>query len=144
MPKKNFNKTNSKGFTLLELLVVISIIGLLVAIGVASFITAQRKGRDARRKSDVKSIQDGFEQYFSANSNNYATAAQGCTYMFRDGDIFPGGEPTDPKGGPYTYSNCSTSSYCVCAEMETCVGNKASASCTASAGDAYFCLSNLQ
>ena len=44
------------GFTLIELLIVIVIIGILAAITVASFAQAQRKSRDAKRKSDLEII----------------------------------------------------------------------------------------
>ena len=58
----------SKGFTLIELLVVIAIIGLLASIILASLNTAQQKGRDARRISDLKEIQLALELYYDANS----------------------------------------------------------------------------
>lgn len=48
--------TRSRGFTLIELLVVIAIIGLLASIILASLNTAQQKGRDARRVSDLQEI----------------------------------------------------------------------------------------
>lgn len=46
----------NRGFTLIELLVVIAIIGVLATIIVASFTSAQRRGRDARRKADMDAI----------------------------------------------------------------------------------------
>ncbi|MFZ1721320.1 MAG: type II secretion system protein, partial [Microgenomates group bacterium] len=52
-----FRTSRQSGFSLLELLVVISIIAILVAMGVAGFTTAQRKARDARRSGDLKAIQ---------------------------------------------------------------------------------------
>ena len=55
------------GFTLIELLVVISIIGILVAGATASWTNAQRKSRDAKRKSDFKSVQTALELYFQTN-----------------------------------------------------------------------------
>ena len=56
-----------KGFTLIELLVVIAIIGILASIILASLSTAQAKGRDARRISDIKQIQLALELYYDAN-----------------------------------------------------------------------------
>jgi prepilin-type N-terminal cleavage/methylation domain-containing protein len=43
------NKRNSKGFTLMELLVVVSIIGLLVAVIIAALNTSREKGRNSAR-----------------------------------------------------------------------------------------------
>ncbi|NCO89124.1 type II secretion system protein, partial [Candidatus Roizmanbacteria bacterium] len=40
-----------KAFTLLEILVVIGIISIMVAMGTASYSTAQKKARDAKRKT---------------------------------------------------------------------------------------------
>jgi prepilin-type N-terminal cleavage/methylation domain-containing protein len=47
----------AKAFTIIELLVVISIIGILATIVLASLSTSRAKGRDARRIADMKSIQ---------------------------------------------------------------------------------------
>lgn len=52
-----------RGFTLIELLVVIAIIGLLATFIVASFGSAQAKGRDARRKADMDAISTALELF---------------------------------------------------------------------------------
>lgn len=52
-----------QGFTLIELLVVIAIIGILATIIVASFTSAQRRGRDARRKGDLDAIKKALVLY---------------------------------------------------------------------------------
>ncbi len=63
-----FKINNWEGFTLIEILVVISIIGILAAISLASFTSAQRQARDTQRKSDLKQYQTALETF--ANKNN--------------------------------------------------------------------------
>lgn len=55
------------GFTLVELLVVISIIGLLSSIVLTSVNSARAKARDARRIADLDQIRTALEFYFDAN-----------------------------------------------------------------------------
>ncbi len=73
----------SKGFTLVELLVVMSIIGVLAALAVGSFRTAQMRGRDATRKSDLKQISNALELFY-ADYGKYPSASSGtisaCSY----------------------------------------------------------------
>lgn len=139
-------KQHKNGFSLLELLVVISIMGILIAMGTAAFSTAQKKSRDARRRSDIKAMQDGFEQYNADNAGAYST----CNTMFADSEIFPAGQPRDPKStAPYIYA-CNapsgTYSYCVCARLESGGGNATSNTCSGlgSTNGDYYCLVNLQ
>lgn len=135
-----FNQKRA-GFTLLELLVVISIIGILLALGVVAFTTAQRKGRDAKRRADIKSIQDGFEQYY-ANEGSYGAICN-AMYTFNDPQIFPAGAPMDPREGAYPCSSAAAG-YCVCASLEADDGNASNASCNFSTASGYYCLTNLQ
>ncbi len=51
------------GFTLLELLVVVAIIGTLSAILLPNFTAMRQRGRDTTRKSDLKTIQKALELY---------------------------------------------------------------------------------
>jgi prepilin-type N-terminal cleavage/methylation domain-containing protein len=59
---KNISK---KGFTLVELLVVISIIGLLSTIAVVSLGAARSKARDAKRIADMKQVSTSLEQFYA-------------------------------------------------------------------------------
>lgn len=60
------NKKN-KGFTLIELLVVIAIIGVLAAIVLGSLNVARLKSRDAKRKLDLKQMQNALTMYYVSN-----------------------------------------------------------------------------
>lgn len=62
-------KLNSKGFTIIELLVVIVIIGILVALALPNLFSAQQRGRDTERKNDLKNISQKLETYFNDNTS---------------------------------------------------------------------------
>lgn len=59
-----------KAFTIVELLVVISIISILLSIGIYSVTAARKRSRDTERKSDLQSIQVALESYKS-NKKQY-------------------------------------------------------------------------
>lgn len=65
--KKNFESVH-KGFTLVELLIVISIITFLVLMGISYFRSQIFKGHDAVRKADLKRLQISFEEYEKDNN----------------------------------------------------------------------------
>jgi len=67
----------SKGFTLVELLVVMAILGILVTLIGGGFRTAQMRGRDAQRKSDLKEIANSLELFY-ADHNRYPSALNGA------------------------------------------------------------------
>lgn len=60
--QSGFTHANA-GFTLIELLVVIAIIGILSSIVMASVNSARVKARDAKRMSEIKSINDAIQLY---------------------------------------------------------------------------------
>ena len=70
-------RTQTRGFTLIELLVVIAIIGILSSVVLASLNSARKKGRDARRISDIKQLQLALELYNDTNQG-FPTAAEAC------------------------------------------------------------------
>lgn len=67
-------KNNKKGFTLIEILVVVSIIGLLASVVLVGLGGIQAKGADARRIADLRQVQNGLELYYSKNFS-YPTAS---------------------------------------------------------------------
>lgn len=53
----------AKGFTLIELLIAITIIAILIGLGTYTWINAQEKGRDGKRKNEIKEVQKALELY---------------------------------------------------------------------------------
>lgn len=65
--KKSFSifKNHIRGFTLVELLVVMAIISLLATVILGGFRASQRRSRDTARKSDLKQISNALEMFYS-------------------------------------------------------------------------------
>lgn len=69
------SKARHDGFTLVELLVVILIIGILAAIAVPVFLNQRSKGYDAQAKSDLRNLAN-FEEVYLNDADSYGTIAQ--------------------------------------------------------------------
>lgn len=68
------------GFTLVELLVVISIIAVLSVIGITIFSSAQKSARDGQRISNIHNLMNALEQYNTANGR-YPDACNSSTSL---------------------------------------------------------------
>lgn len=62
--------SRKKGFTLIELLIVVAIIGVLSAVVLVSLNSARAKGRDAKRMSDMRQMQNAIELYMADNGGS--------------------------------------------------------------------------
>lgn len=58
-------KAKQAGFTLMELLVVIVLLGIIITLGLTSYTSSQKKSRDMRRKSDLRNISIVLEAYYT-------------------------------------------------------------------------------
>jgi len=112
-------KIVSSGFTLIELMVVMVLLGMLSILALSMFQGSQKRTRDVRRKSDLVQMTKALEMYF-ADKSGYP-ASTGGNIMGCGADVNPvacvwGSPwargtatymqtlPMDPTGGIYCYS----------------------------------------
>ncbi len=62
-------KKNNKGFTIVELLIVIVVIGILALLVITTYSGIQAKARNAKRAADLLSLQTQLEAYFTQASH---------------------------------------------------------------------------
>jgi type IV pilus assembly protein PilA len=74
---RNRMASEESGFTLVELLVVMLILGLLAAIAIPSFFNQRDKARDADAKASARSAQTAIETYATDNNGAYTGAVAG-------------------------------------------------------------------
>ena len=113
------------GFTLLELLIVIVIIGILALLIIPNITSAPKKARDTKRKTDITTLRKGLEEYFVNNNVYPDSTGTGLSALTTGTAPIVKTLPTDPKNAsPYTYvytSANSNSTY----TLDACLENDA-------------------
>jgi len=85
---------NRKGFTLIELMIVVVIIGILAAIAIPNFISMQSRAKEASVKGNAHSLQLAVEDYSVVNDGTLPALGD------IDAAMFPGGNfPENPFDG---------------------------------------------
>ncbi len=106
---------DDEGFTLLELMVVVVIIGILAVMIVPRVIDRPDQARMIRAQQDIKVIENALEMY-RLDNQTYPTTAQGLTALVErptsnpvpknwSGSGYLRSLPTDPWGNDYQYLN---------------------------------------
>jgi type II secretion system protein G len=80
---------SEQGFTLVELLVVMLILGLLAAIAIPSFFNQRDKARDADAKEAVRTAQTSIETYATDHDGQYNSSGAGAVTATDLGNIEP-------------------------------------------------------
>ncbi len=94
-------RCNEAGFTLVELMVVIVIIGLLATVVVINVMPATDRAALTKARADITTLEQGVEMY-RLNKLQYPAAGEGLQAVVNEG--FVKRLPNDPWGNPYRYA----------------------------------------
>ena len=96
------NRHNEDGFTLVEVMVTLVIIGLLTTFVVLNVLPAQGKAQVQKAKGDISAIETAMEMY-KLDNFEYPTEQEGLEALTASGVIKK--MSLDPWGNPYEYRN---------------------------------------
>jgi len=130
------------GFTLIEVLIVATIISLLASVGITSYSSFNQSSRDARRKADLEQVRGALELY---RSNNSAYPTPGGTYGLPFGtaglsdatNTYMSKIPQDPKSSYSYFYTVDSGDYTIGSLLEgtsTCLASSGT-DCQTTAGE---------
>ena len=91
---------NVKGFTLIELMIVVLIIGILAAIAIPNFVSMQDRAKEGAVKSNMHTLQLAIEDFAVTNDGVYPVAGDAAAVTA----LLPGGAAPD---NPFTGAACA-------------------------------------
>ena len=140
---KRMGKCTKSGFTLVELLVSITIIMVLTVTAVVNYGNAQKNARDAKRKADLEQIRAALEMYKTDNHWYPNSGSGNWTNVTNLGTLlapYLSPLPFPPKTGEAYYYKATNASggkyygYCLSSDMEA---SNPPDSCTPYSGHEY-------
>jgi len=113
---------NQRAFTMIELLVVATIMILLTTIGLISFSQASISSRNAKRKADLETLRQAltlYKQDYGYYANASTVSFSGLVSTLYTGEYLSTTTLTDPKNvSPYVYqATCSLTSGGTCTKV---------------------------
>ncbi len=97
------SRIRTRGFTLIEILIVVFIIGILSSIVLVGLGSFRARGRDARRIADLRQIQNGLELYYGKFISYPSGSWNGLEKILVDAEVGITGISDDPLGGSAHY-----------------------------------------
>jgi len=120
---------NRKGFTLVEIMIVVAIIALLAAIAIPNLLSARRTANTAAAKANIRSLSTAAETFSVANSGVYPASVTELATFISSADAYCA---KSPQGYTYTCTLASTG-YTIVASPVT-VGTTGDTTYTATTG----------
>jgi prepilin-type N-terminal cleavage/methylation domain-containing protein len=100
------------GFTLVEIMIVVAIIGILIAIAVPGFIRARSQSRMKSCQENLTKIDGAKEQWALENNQGPGTAVAEGDIVVADGTGYLKNMPNEPSGGTYSIEAVGTDPTC--------------------------------